>query len=103
MYYLLTKVLLYDIFITMNGITTITTKGQVTIPEAVRSAIGAKTGDKVSFSDVVPNYRQVVIKIIPTDIIEELSGSLSTKVREKDYKKARIGAGKLLAQKYKIK
>ena len=87
----------------MNGITTITTKGQVTIPEKVRSALGVKIGDKVTFSDIMPSYRRAVIKIIPANIVEELSGSLSSNVRENDYKKARKGAGKLLGQKYKIK
>lgn len=87
----------------MNGITTITTKGQVTIPEHVRSALGAKVGDKVSFSSILPSSRQVIIKIIPSNIVEELSGSLSTTIKENNYKKARKEAGKLLIQKYKAK
>ena len=33
----------------MDKITTITSKGQVTIPKAVRDALGLKPGDKIEF------------------------------------------------------
>lgn len=87
----------------MNGLTTITTKGQVTIPEAVRQALQIKIGDKVAFTKVLPTSKEVVIKIISTTAVNELSGSLSTKVKETDSKKARSSAGKLLIKKYKIR
>lgn len=99
----MTLVLFYDKFITMNGLTTVTTKGQVTIPEAVRQALEINIGDKVAFTKILPTYNEVVIKIIPADIVEELSGSLSTGVKVKNSKKARRKAGKLLIKKYEIK
>ena len=87
----------------MNGITTVTTKGQVTIPEAVRQALQVQIGDKVTFTKVLPHYKEAVIRIIPTDVINELSGSLSSKIKETDYKKARKEAGKMLIRKFKVK
>lgn len=87
----------------MNGLTTVTTKGQVTIPEAVRQVLQVKIGDKVAFTKISPTYNEAVIKIIPTHIVEELSGSLSTKVKVKSFKKARKEAGKMLTKKYEVK
>lgn len=86
----------------MNGLTTITTKGQMTIPEPIRRALKAKIGDKVSFDSVFPAQRKVVIKIISANAVEELFGSLSSPIKETDYEKAKQGAGKLLAKKYKL-
>lgn len=87
----------------MDTITTITTKGQVTIPAAIRQMLDAEVGDKVSFMKVLPTSRQAVIKIIPAHIVDELSGSLSAKVKKSDYKKARKEAGKMLVGKYQVK
>lgn len=99
----MTLVILSDIFITMNGITTITTKGQVTIPEPIRKALKVKIGDKVRFTNPSPSRRQVVMTVIPSDVVEQLFGSLSTKVKEPNYKKARLQAGKLLGKKYGLR
>ena len=87
----------------MNGITTVTTKGQVTIPEEIRRRLQVKIGDKVSFSNIKPISKEAVIKIIPTDIVNELSGSLSTNVRISDNKIARKKSAKILVKKYQIK
>lgn len=81
-------------------LTTITTKGQVTIPEAVRSALGASVGDKVAFTDVVHDKKQVTIKIIPSRSIEELYGSLATPVRYIPHEKARKIAARSLGKRY---
>lgn len=90
-------------FITMNGITTVTTKGQVTIPGEVRRLLQVKVGDKVSFSEVIPEKKKAMIKIIPANIISSLAGSLSSKVKETDHKKVRSIVQKRLAKKYRIK
>lgn len=87
----------------MNGITTITTKGQVTIPEEVRRLLQVKIGDKVSFGQISSNLKQVVLRIIPANIVGELSGSLPTKINVANHKKVRRAAGNLLVRKYKIK
>ncbi len=87
----------------MNGITTVTTKGQVTIPVEVREMLNIAVGDKVSFADIEPKERKIVIKIVPKDIVKELAGSLSSKIKNSNFKEVRKIAGKLLLKKYKIK
>ena len=87
----------------MNGITTITTKGQVTIPEEIRRMLQIKIGDKVSFLNVKTVSKEAMIKIIPSNIVDKLFGSLVTKVKISDHKKARLQAGKMLVGKYKTK
>ena len=87
----------------MNGITTITTKGQVTIPLSIRQALKAKIGDKVDFTYFSLSNRQLLIKIIPAEVVGDLFGSLSSKVKEIDFKKARREAGELLVKKYQLR
>ncbi|OGG29907.1 hypothetical protein A2973_00230 [Candidatus Gottesmanbacteria bacterium RIFCSPLOWO2_01_FULL_49_10] len=60
--------------------TTITTKGQVTIPEAVRRALGASIGDKVAFIRVEKASKEATIRIISTSVVDQLAGSLKTSV-----------------------
>lgn len=86
----------------MSEITTITTKGQVTIPQSVRQAMQIKIGDRISFAQISPFKKQLMIRVIPSDTVEKLFGSLRTKVKVSDYKKARRDAGKLLVKKYKV-
>lgn len=87
----------------MNGLTTITTKGQVTIPESVRRALGAKVGDKVYFSKIFIDEKQVLVKIVPKNAVERLYGSLKSKEKYIDLKAVREKSGKKLAQKYNLK
>lgn len=97
----MTEVLLYGSINTMQlQLTTITTKGQVTIPEAIRSALGASIGDKVAFTDVAKDRRQVTIKIIPSRSIDELYGSLATSVPYIPHEKARKIAARALGKRY---
>lgn len=84
----------------MNGNTTITTKGQVTIPSEVRKMLNISVGDKVSFGEIEVEERKIILKIIPKNIVSELAGSLSSKIRNSNYKKVREITGKLLAKKY---
>lgn len=86
----------------MNGLTTITTKGQVTIPEIVRQMLGASVGDKVAFTKIQPFYREAVIKIIPAKVVDELSGSLSSKVKISDQQKVRKVLKQSLLKKYHL-
>lgn len=60
--------------------TTITTKGQVTIPEAVRRALGASVGDKVAFFHVEKDLKEATIRVISTSVVDQLAGSLKTSV-----------------------
>lgn len=87
----------------MNGLTTITTKGQVTIPFEVRQMLNIEIGDKVSFTTIEPNAKEIMIKIIPSSVVDQIAGSLSSKVKNYDFKKVRKIAGRLLGEKYKVK
>ncbi len=60
--------------------TTITTKGQVTIPEAVRRALDASVGDKVAFFHVEKDRKEATIRVIPTSVVDQLAGSLKNAV-----------------------
>lgn len=90
----------------MYGITTITTKGQVTIPESARKALDAQVGDKVIFDVVDPKKKTGTYRVISSkNVVDELYGAL------KPYNKmgyiplhiARKKAGILLAKKYGLK
>lgn len=84
----------------MQVMTTITTKGQVTIPEAVRRALGVSIGDKVSFTDVSADTKEVTMKIVSSRSLEELYGSLKTSVGYVPHDKARTITAKYLAKRY---
>ena len=74
--------------------TSITQKGQVTIPISIRKKLGLKTGQKVAFTD---RGKDVVIEPIPNFL--DLMGSLKTK-KKYDKRKARGAIGEYLAQRY---
>jgi len=97
-YYLLTLVVLSVIILTMSILTTITNKGQVTIPEDVRLLLRAKAGDRVSFEGIVSERKQATIRIIPGEIVENFYGSLKTKVKFKSRDYEREMTRKLLSQ-----
>lgn len=81
-------------------VTTITTKGQVTIPEPVRRALGIDVGDKAVFSDVRPEKGEVVLRVISQDAVAALAGSLKTSVPYTDHAKVREAVGKALGRRY---
>ena len=87
----------------MNELTTITTKGQVTIPQIIRRQFGAKVGDKVAFDQILPDKKQIVIRIIPQDIVNQIYGSLNSPVKFTKLPIVRQKAKKLLAKKYSLK
>lgn len=60
----------------MYGPTTITTKGQVTIPGELRLLLNTHPGDKLLFNSTT-NKKQFVVEIVSTrNSIKELAGSL---------------------------
>lgn len=97
-YYPLTSVILLAIILTMSTLTTITSKGQVTIPEDIRLVLQVKTGDRVSFEGIVPERKQATIRIIPGEIVEKLYGSLKTEVRFRGRDYERKMTKKLISQ-----
>ena len=61
--------------------TTITQKGQVTIPASVRKALGLKSGDQVKF--VLTAKKEAKLKPAKKFSIMSLYGSLKPKIRYK--------------------
>lgn len=59
--------------------TTITTKGQVTIPDAVRRELNAMVGDKVAFH-VEKDRKEARIRIISKSVVDQLAGSLKNAI-----------------------
>lgn len=82
----------------MSALTTITSKGQVTIPEDIRLILQVKAGDRVSFEGIIPEQKQATIRIIPGEIVEKLYGSLKTEVKFKGRDYEREMTKKLISQ-----
>lgn len=86
------------------NITTVTTKGQSTIPEEVRTALGIQAGDKTIYRNADPVKRQYVVEVVSTrNVVERLAGSLKSDVPYMNMNKARDIAGRALGEKYKVK
>lgn len=75
-------------------ITTVTTKGQATIPASIRHRFGIKPGQKILFEE---RGNEIVIKRILD--IASLRGSLKTNIKW-NKKKAYEAVGKMLAERY---
>ena len=74
---------------------TLTQKGQATIPVSIRNRLAINPGEKVVFEE---KGEEIVIKN-PTQLVEELAGSLKTNIKW-DKKKAFEAVGKMLAENY---
>jgi len=74
--------------------TSITQKGQVTIPVHIRRKLGLKTGQKVAFEE---KGDVIVMKSMPDFF--SLRGSLKT-IKKYDKKKVRKVVGEYLARRY---
>ncbi|HWG66145.1 MAG TPA: AbrB/MazE/SpoVT family DNA-binding domain-containing protein [Rhodanobacteraceae bacterium] len=51
---------------------TITSKGQITIPAAVRSGMGVDTGDRVEFVEIEPGRYEMVAATLPVTALKGL-------------------------------
>ncbi|HLE50097.1 MAG TPA: AbrB/MazE/SpoVT family DNA-binding domain-containing protein [Patescibacteria group bacterium] len=63
----------------MVGTSTVTSKGQVTVPESVRLFLGIVPGDSLYF-EVEPENEVAKIRKAPKSMVSELAGSLKSKV-----------------------
>ncbi len=63
----------------MTGDTTLTSKGQTTIPKAIRDSLRIKPGDRMTFT-LMPDG--TVVMRVKNRRIVELAGSLRTKGRK---------------------
>lgn len=80
--------------------TTMTTKGQVTIPRDIRKALGVSPGDRVLFTHASDG--SVIVSIVPKNVVVTLFGSLASRIRVTDYRKAREAAARVMGKKYQI-
>lgn len=74
---------------------TVTQKGQATIPAPIRIKLGIKPGERIYFEEV---GKDVVVRSL-NDTIDQLAGSLKTNIKW-DKKKAYETVGKMLAQRH---
>ncbi len=49
---------------------TLTSKGQVTIPVAVRNGLGVETGDRIEFVQVAPGRYEVIAATLPVTALK---------------------------------
>ncbi|MBM4126700.1 MAG: AbrB/MazE/SpoVT family DNA-binding domain-containing protein [Nitrospira sp.] len=74
---------------------TITRKGQVTIPKAIRDRLGVKEGERVLF---VVRGEEVVLKVIKGTILD-LRGSVQPSARQEDFERIRQSVKQAVAKK----
>ena len=88
----------------MYGITSMTSKGQVTIPEAARKLLGALPGDKFLFDEIDPKTKKGTFKVVSRSVVDQTFGSLgSKKIPYVPLNIVRQKAGELLGKKYATK
>ena len=76
---------------------TVTSKGQATIPAPIRKKLGIKSGEKIIFQE---NGQSILIKT-HIQLVNELAGSLKPKIKVRyTDKKADKAIGKYLAAEY---
>ena len=62
----------------MYGITTITPKGQTTIPEELRTLLAIQPGDKALYQQADPSTKKYVVQVISSkNVVNDLFGSLN--------------------------
>jgi antitoxin PrlF len=64
----------------MNREVTLTSKGQTTIPKAIRDSLGMKTGDRISFTLMLDG---VVVMRVKNKRVSRLAGLLYKKGRKR--------------------
>jgi len=79
---LTTKVLLIIVILTMQTITSVTSKGQVVIPKIIRDQFNIKAFSKVKFS-----IQDQKIILEPTPVIDEMFGFFAKRTKKKLTKK----------------
>lgn len=51
---------------------TVTSKGRITIPAAVRSTLGLRSGDRIEFVEVNPGQFAIIAAILPVTALKGL-------------------------------
>jgi len=73
---------------------TLTRKGQVTIPKEIRERLGAKEGERVIF---VPRGEEIVLKVIHGTILD-LKGSVKARKRPENFDEVRKSVRRAVAK-----
>ena len=55
-------------------VATLTSKGQITIPVAVREALGVEAGDRVEFVEVAPGRYEIIAATRPVTALKGMFG-----------------------------
>jgi AbrB family looped-hinge helix DNA binding protein len=74
---------------------TVTRKGQVTIPKTIRDRLGVKEGEKVFF---VVRGGEVVLKVLRGNILD-LKGSVKPSARPEDFESVRRSVKQAVSKK----
>jgi len=74
---------------------TVTRKGQVTIPKTIRDRLGIKEGEKVFF---VVRGGEVVLKVLRGNILD-LKGSVKPSARPEDFESVRRSVKQVVSKK----
>jgi len=82
------------IILMIQYITTLTQKGQATIPAPIRKKLGLKSGEKIMFEE--KNNQILIKKVIG---LSQLQGSLKSKIKFDD-QKADKAIGEMIAREY---
>lgn len=77
---------------------TLTRKGQVTIPKAIRDRLGMKEGEKVIF---VMRDQEVILKVVKGTILD-LKGSVRPSASPEDFEKIRHSVKQTVAKKVAV-
>lgn len=72
---------------------TLTSKGQITIPAAVRVSLGIDTGDRVEFIEMSPGRFEMVAATLPSTALKGLIRAPSTPVSVDDMNDAIAAEG----------
>lgn len=83
----------------MIGVSTVTTKGQATVPESIRRYLGISVGDKLYF-EVEPKMKAVLIRKVVKGGIDQVAGALKTDKKYVDLDKVREAMGEEIAAYY---
>lgn len=83
----------------MMGISTVTTKGQVTIPQDLRLMLGILPGDRLYFEGDL-QAKTARIRKASKSVVDELAGSLKSPFGYVPISIARQKAGEALGKKY---
>lgn len=85
----------------MYGTSTMTIKGQVTIPQDMRLLLGVQGGDQIFFESI-PQQKTLNIKKA-TNVVDQLYGSLKSSVPYSSRKQERAAAMAYVAKRHVIK